>query len=132
MLVCYVCVVDTWRCRLLGTSTAMQSPSMDETALPSAGKHTIVHVSVIGHQCRFFLRFQKIFEEGPPSIASRDVFRSMERAAQRLTRSIGYIGKLIRTCISSVYIYYQYRLHRCWYCGVSIQCCKQQVLFPRT
>lgn len=37
-------------------------------------------------------RFQKIFEEGPPTIAPKDVFNEMELAAQRLTQSIGYIG----------------------------------------
>jgi acetyl-CoA carboxylase/biotin carboxylase 1 len=37
-------------------------------------------------------RFQKIFEEGPPTIAKPDTFEKMERAAQRLTQNIGYIG----------------------------------------
>jgi acetyl-CoA carboxylase/biotin carboxylase 1 len=37
-------------------------------------------------------RFQKIFEEGPPTIAPVEIFKQMELAAQRLTQTIGYIG----------------------------------------
>eukprot|EP00438_Fugacium_kawagutii_P004902 Skav229215 [mRNA] locus=scaffold2439:116676:121009:+ [translate_table: standard] len=37
-------------------------------------------------------RFQKIFEEGPPTIAKKDVFHEMERAAMRLTALVGYRG----------------------------------------
>merc|ERR1719428_172665 len=49
-------------------------------------------VALNGRDCSTQRRFQKIFEEGPPSIVPRDTFREMERAAQRLTQSIGYIG----------------------------------------
>lgn len=49
-------------------------------------------VALSGRDCSTQRRFQKIFEEGPPSIAKPDTFREMERAAQRLTQSIGYIG----------------------------------------
>lgn len=45
-----------------------------------------------GRDCSTQRRFQKIFEEGPPSIAKPDTFKEMQRAAQRLTQSIGYIG----------------------------------------
>ena len=45
-----------------------------------------------GRDCSTQRRFQKIFEEGPPTIAPKDVFRQMELSAQRLTQSIGYIG----------------------------------------
>jgi acetyl-CoA carboxylase/biotin carboxylase 1 len=45
-----------------------------------------------GRDCSTQRRFQKIFEEGPPSIAPKDVFKQMELSAQRLTQSIGYIG----------------------------------------
>ncbi|CAE7272799.1 ACC1, partial [Symbiodinium pilosum] len=37
-------------------------------------------------------RFQKIFEEGPPTIAKPEVFHEMERAAMRLTALVGYRG----------------------------------------
>lgn len=37
-------------------------------------------------------RFQKIFEEGPPTIAKKEVFHEMERAAMRLTALVGYRG----------------------------------------
>ena len=49
-------------------------------------------VALNGRDCSTQRRFQKIFEEGPPCIAPKDVFRQMELAAQRLTQSIGYIG----------------------------------------
>jgi acetyl-CoA carboxylase/biotin carboxylase 1 len=45
-----------------------------------------------GRDCSTQRRFQKIFEEGPPIIAPKEVFTEMELAAQRLTQSIGYIG----------------------------------------
>eukprot|EP00746_Dinoflagellata_sp_MGD_P159400 gnl/MRDRNA2_/MRDRNA2_86689_c0_seq3.p1 gnl/MRDRNA2_/MRDRNA2_86689_c0~~gnl/MRDRNA2_/MRDRNA2_86689_c0_seq3.p1 ORF type:complete len:2179 (+),score=470.07 gnl/MRDRNA2_/MRDRNA2_86689_c0_seq3:114-6650(+) len=49
-------------------------------------------VALNGRDCSTQRRFQKIFEEGPPTIADKGTFREMERAAQRLTQSIGYIG----------------------------------------
>ena len=49
-------------------------------------------VAFNGRDCSTQRRFQKIFEEGPPIVAPRDVFRQMELSAQRLTQSIGYIG----------------------------------------
>ena len=49
-------------------------------------------VALNGRDCSTQRRFQKIFEEGPPIIAPKETFREMERAAQRLTQSIGYIG----------------------------------------
>lgn len=49
-------------------------------------------VALNGRDCSTQRRFQKIFEEGPPSIAPKDIFRQMELSAQRLTQSIGYIG----------------------------------------
>jgi len=49
-------------------------------------------VALNGRDCTTQRRFQKIFEEGPPSIVPKATFREMERAAQRLTQSIGYIG----------------------------------------
>ena len=39
-------------------------------------------------------RFQKIFEEGPPTIAKKEVFHEMERAGMRLTALVGYQGAL--------------------------------------
>jgi acetyl-CoA carboxylase/biotin carboxylase 1 len=49
-------------------------------------------VALNGRDCSTQRRFQKIFEEGPPVIAPRETFREMEKAAQRLTQSIGYVG----------------------------------------
>lgn len=49
-------------------------------------------VALSGRDCSTQRRFQKIFEEGPPTIADAKVFREMEKAAQRLTQNIGYIG----------------------------------------
>jgi acetyl-CoA carboxylase/biotin carboxylase 1 len=49
-------------------------------------------VAINGRDCSTQRRFQKIFEEGPPTIAKPDTFREMEKAAQRLTQSIGYTG----------------------------------------
>merc|ERR1719284_307611 len=45
-----------------------------------------------GRDCSTQRRFQKIFEEGPPIIAPKDVFRKMELSAQSLAKSIGYVG----------------------------------------
>ena len=49
-------------------------------------------VALNGRDCSTQRRFQKIFEEGPPVIAPRETFREMEKAAQRLTQNIGYVG----------------------------------------
>ena len=49
-------------------------------------------VALNGRDCSTQRRFQKIFEEGPPVIAKPNTFCEMERAAQRLTKSIGYTG----------------------------------------
>lgn len=49
-------------------------------------------IALSGRDCSTQRRFQKIFEEGPPTIAKPETFREMEKAAQRLTQSIGYIG----------------------------------------
>ena len=49
-------------------------------------------VAINGRDCSTQRRFQKIFEEGPPTIAKPDTFTEMQKAAQRLTQSIGYVG----------------------------------------
>merc|ERR1719183_3072284 len=49
-------------------------------------------VAFNGRDCSTQRRFQKIFEEGPPIVAKPHIFREMEKAAQRLTQNIGYIG----------------------------------------
>mmetsp|Transcript_23591 Transcript_23591/g.76855 ORF Transcript_23591/g.76855 Transcript_23591/m.76855 type:complete len:2137 (+) Transcript_23591:142-6552(+) len=49
-------------------------------------------VALNGRDCSTQRRFQKIFEEGPPTIAKANTFREMEKAAMRLTQSIGYNG----------------------------------------
>jgi acetyl-CoA carboxylase/biotin carboxylase 1 len=49
-------------------------------------------VALNGRDCSTQRRFQKIFEEGPPAIVRPETFKEMQRAAQRLTQSIGYVG----------------------------------------
>ena len=49
-------------------------------------------VALSGRDCSTQRRFQKIFEEGPPTIAKPESFKEMQRAAQRLTQTIGYVG----------------------------------------
>ena len=49
-------------------------------------------VALNGRDCSTQRRFQKIFEEGPPTIAKPESFTEMQKAAQRLTQSIGYVG----------------------------------------
>jgi acetyl-CoA carboxylase/biotin carboxylase 1 len=49
-------------------------------------------VALNGRDCSTQRRFQKIFEEGPPTIARPETFKEMQKAAQRLTQTIGYIG----------------------------------------
>jgi len=49
-------------------------------------------VALNGRDCSTQRRFQKIFEEGPPTIVPPETFKKMERAAQRLTQNIGYQG----------------------------------------
>lgn len=49
-------------------------------------------VALNGRDCSTQRRFQKIFEEGPPTIAKPDTFKFMQKAAQRLTQNIGYVG----------------------------------------
>jgi acetyl-CoA carboxylase/biotin carboxylase 1 len=52
-------------------------------------------ISVFPSKClKISRRFQKIFEEGPPTIAKKDVFHEMERAGMRLTALVGYQGAL--------------------------------------
>jgi acetyl-CoA carboxylase/biotin carboxylase 1 len=46
-------------------------------------------VALIGRDCSTQRRFQKIFEEGPPTIAPKDAFRKAEQAAQKLAMSVG-------------------------------------------
>mmetsp|Transcript_17783 Transcript_17783/g.47368 ORF Transcript_17783/g.47368 Transcript_17783/m.47368 type:complete len:2068 (+) Transcript_17783:85-6288(+) len=49
-------------------------------------------VALIGRDCSTQRRFQKIFEEGPPTVAAKEDFREAEKAAQRLAMSVGYRG----------------------------------------
>jgi len=50
-------------------------------------------VALIGRDCSTQRRFQKIFEEGPPTVAPRKDFREVaEKSAQRLAMSVGYRG----------------------------------------
>lgn len=49
-------------------------------------------VALNGRDCSTQRRFQKIFEEGPPTIVPKETFHEMELAAQRLTQNIGYQG----------------------------------------
>jgi len=47
-------------------------------------------IALSGRDCSTQRRHQKIFEEGPPTVAPPDVFREMEQAAVRLCKEIGY------------------------------------------
>lgn len=54
-------------------------------------------IALSGRDCSTQRRFQKIFEEGPPTkptggIARPDVFADMELKAKMLVQSIGYVG----------------------------------------
>ncbi|KYN96281.1 putative biotin carboxylase subunit of acetyl CoA carboxylase [Plasmodium gaboni] len=48
--------------------------------------------SLSGRDCTTQRRFQKIFEEGPPSVVSYPIFREMEKSSIRLTKMIKYRG----------------------------------------
>ncbi|CAD7971753.1 unnamed protein product [Amoebophrya sp. A25] len=48
--------------------------------------------SLSGRDCSTQRRFQKIFEEGPPTVADPDVFHEMQMAACRLAKQVGYRG----------------------------------------
>lgn len=48
--------------------------------------------SLSGRDCTTQRRFQKIFEEGPPRIVPKKVFREMEKSSLRLTKMIKYRG----------------------------------------
>ena len=61
-------------------------------------------VALNGRDCSTQRRFQKIFEEGPPIVAPREVFKQMELSAQRLTQSIGYIGAGERDLFVFIYL----------------------------
>merc|ERR1719498_1374018 len=49
-------------------------------------------VALSGRDCSTQRRFQKIFEEGPPIVAPKEVFRKMEVAAMKLAKAVGYRG----------------------------------------
>eukprot|EP01087_Luapelamoeba_hula_P008660 TRINITY_DN2184_c0_g1_i2.p1 TRINITY_DN2184_c0_g1~~TRINITY_DN2184_c0_g1_i2.p1 ORF type:complete len:1896 (+),score=263.11 TRINITY_DN2184_c0_g1_i2:359-6046(+) len=49
-------------------------------------------ISLYGRDCSVQRRHQKIIEEGPPVVASRDVFQQMEDAAVRMAKEVGYEG----------------------------------------
>ncbi|KYK69048.1 acetyl-CoA carboxylase ACC1 [Toxoplasma gondii TgCatPRC2] len=50
-------------------------------------------VALSGRDCSTQRRFQKIFEEAPPTtVVPPHTMKEMEKAAQRLTQSLGYVG----------------------------------------
>ncbi|KAJ2784056.1 acetyl-coenzyme-A carboxylase [Coemansia interrupta] len=49
-------------------------------------------ISLFGRDCSVQRRHQKIIEEAPVSIASRDTFELMEKAAVRLAKLVGYVS----------------------------------------
>ncbi|XP_026193591.1 acetyl-CoA carboxylase [Cyclospora cayetanensis] len=57
-----------------------------------AGDASGCAVALSGRDCSTQRRFQKIFEEAPPTVVRPETFKEMERAAQRLTQSLGYEG----------------------------------------
>ncbi|KAI8874091.1 hypothetical protein GQ42DRAFT_160031 [Ramicandelaber brevisporus] len=49
-------------------------------------------ISLFGRDCSVQRRHQKIIEEAPVTIAKRDTFENMEKAAVRLAKLIGYVS----------------------------------------
>ena len=49
-------------------------------------------VSLFGRDCSIQRRHQKIIEEAPVTISSREKFQEMERAAVRLAKMVGYVS----------------------------------------
>ena len=49
-------------------------------------------ISLFGRDCSVQRRHQKIIEEAPVTIAKRDKFEEMERAAVRLAKLVGYVS----------------------------------------
>ncbi|CAN0215153.1 unnamed protein product, partial [Discosporangium mesarthrocarpum] len=47
-------------------------------------------IALNGRDCSIQRRHQKIIEEGPPVVASDDVWYSMERSAVNLAKEVGY------------------------------------------
>ena len=48
-------------------------------------------VALNGRDCSVQRRHQKIIEEGPPTAASTDVFRSMQNAAIALAKAVRFL-----------------------------------------
>ena len=49
-------------------------------------------ISLFGRDCSVQRRHQKIIEEAPVTIAKREKFEEMERAAVRLAKLVGYVS----------------------------------------
>src|ERR1700742_2546000 len=49
-------------------------------------------ISLFGRDCSVQRRHQKIIEEAPVTIAKRENFEEMERAAVRLAKLVGYVS----------------------------------------
>ena len=49
-------------------------------------------ISLFGRDCSIQRRHQKIIEEAPVTIISREMFREMEQAAVRLAKMVGYVS----------------------------------------
>ena len=57
-------------------------------------------ISLFGRDCSVQRRHQKIIEEAPVVIATRDTFEEMERAAVRLAKLVGYVSAGTVECAS--------------------------------
>ena len=49
-------------------------------------------MSLFGRDCSIQRRHQKIIEEAPVTIANREMFQEMEKAAVRLAKMVGYVS----------------------------------------
>jgi acetyl-CoA carboxylase/biotin carboxylase 1 len=49
-------------------------------------------IALSGRDCSVQRRHQKIIEEGPPTIATAETFRKMEKAAVSLAKTVGYVN----------------------------------------
>ena len=49
-------------------------------------------ISLFGRDCSVQRRYQKIIEEAPVTIAKQETFETMEKAAVRLIKLVGYVS----------------------------------------
>jgi acetyl-CoA carboxylase/biotin carboxylase 1 len=59
-------------------------------------------ISLFGRDCSVQRRHQKIIEEAPVTIAKREKFEEMEKAAVRLAKLVGYVSAGTVECMFSM------------------------------